>query len=99
MITVGIKNLRDSLSKYINIAKSGEKVLITDHNRVVAEIIPSSAQGASSDLLKEYIEEQTTHGTMIEASENSRIEEAKQTAEYDKSLAEGIYRDSRKERI
>ena len=37
MITVGIRNLRNSLSKYIELAKNGETILITDHNKIVAE--------------------------------------------------------------
>jgi antitoxin (DNA-binding transcriptional repressor) of toxin-antitoxin stability system len=40
MRTVGIKVLKDKLSEYIRIASSGETVLITDRDRVVAELVP-----------------------------------------------------------
>lgn len=38
MRAVGIKNLKNKLSEYIRIASEGERVLVTDRNRVVAEI-------------------------------------------------------------
>ena len=40
MRTVGIKVLKDKLSEYVRLASSGETVLITDHDRVVAELVP-----------------------------------------------------------
>ncbi len=40
MRSVGIKVLKDKLSEYLRAAQAGETVLVTDHNRVVAEIKP-----------------------------------------------------------
>jgi prevent-host-death family protein len=40
MQTVGIKALKGKLSAYIRAAAAGETVLVTDRNRVVAEIVP-----------------------------------------------------------
>ena len=40
MRSVGIKALNNRLSEYIRLAASGETVLVTDRNRVVAEIGP-----------------------------------------------------------
>jgi len=40
MQTVGIKALKSKLSEYIRAAAAGETVLVTDRNRVVAEIVP-----------------------------------------------------------
>jgi prevent-host-death family protein len=40
MTTVGLKTLKNKLSKYVRLAASGETVVITDRNRVVAEIVP-----------------------------------------------------------
>ena len=40
MRSVGLKTLKNKLSEYVRIARAGETVLITDRNRVVAEIIP-----------------------------------------------------------
>lgn len=40
MHQVGLKKLKNRLSEYIRLAASGETVVITDRNRVVAEIVP-----------------------------------------------------------
>ena len=40
MRTVGLKTLKNKLSEYVRLAASGETVVITDRNRVVAEIVP-----------------------------------------------------------
>ena len=40
MRAVGIKLLKNRLSEYIRLAASGETVLVTDRDRVVAEIHP-----------------------------------------------------------
>lgn len=45
MRVVGIKKLKDKLSEYVRAASAGETILITDRERVVAEInAPSSAR-------------------------------------------------------
>src|SRR5437588_3830012 len=38
--TVGLKTLKNRLSEYVRLAASGETVVITDRNRIVAEIVP-----------------------------------------------------------
>ncbi|HKE10959.1 MAG TPA: type II toxin-antitoxin system Phd/YefM family antitoxin [Myxococcota bacterium] len=40
MRTVGIKALKDKLSEYVRLASTGETILITDRERVVAELVP-----------------------------------------------------------
>jgi prevent-host-death family protein len=40
MPTVGLKILKNKLSEYIRRAAAGETVVVTDRNRVVAEIVP-----------------------------------------------------------
>ncbi|MYH70384.1 MAG: prevent-host-death protein, partial [Gammaproteobacteria bacterium] len=40
MISVGIKTLNSKLSEYVRLAAGGETVLVTDRDRVVAEISP-----------------------------------------------------------
>jgi antitoxin (DNA-binding transcriptional repressor) of toxin-antitoxin stability system len=42
MRSVGIKVLKNKLSEYIRLAAGGETVLVTDRDRVVAEIGPPS---------------------------------------------------------
>lgn len=40
MRSVGLKTLKIKLSEYVRLAAGGETVLVTDRDRVVAEIIP-----------------------------------------------------------
>lgn len=42
MRAVGIKTLKNRLSEYVRLAASGETVLVTDRDRVVAELGPPS---------------------------------------------------------
>ena len=43
MRVVGIKVLKNKLSEYVKLAASGETVLVTDRDRVVAELVPPRA--------------------------------------------------------
>lgn len=43
MRSVGIKTLNSKLSEYVRLAEAGETVLVTDRDRVVAEIRPPRA--------------------------------------------------------
>ena len=40
MRVVGLKVLKNKLSEYVRLAARGERVLVTDRDRVVAEIVP-----------------------------------------------------------
>jgi antitoxin (DNA-binding transcriptional repressor) of toxin-antitoxin stability system len=42
MRSVGLKTLKNKLSEYVRLAAGGETVLVTDRDRVVAEIGPPS---------------------------------------------------------
>jgi prevent-host-death family protein len=48
MRSVGIKALKNRLSEYVRIAASGETVLVTDRDRVVAELVPPRPGRAES---------------------------------------------------
>lgn len=43
MRAVGLKVLKNKLSEYVRLAASGETVLVTDRDRVVAELTPPRA--------------------------------------------------------
>lgn len=43
MRSVGLKVLKNKLSEYVRLAAAGETVLITDRDRVVAELVPPLA--------------------------------------------------------
>ena len=43
MRAVGLKTLKNKLSEYVRLAAGGETVLVTDRDRVVAELTPPRA--------------------------------------------------------
>lgn len=43
MATTGIRELKDNLSRYIRRIEAGERIAITAHGRVVAELVPPGA--------------------------------------------------------
>ena len=44
MISVGIKELKTKLSSYVDRVRDGEEVVITEHGREVAMVIPISRE-------------------------------------------------------
>jgi prevent-host-death family protein len=38
MLMVGVRDLKNQLSQYLQYVKDGEKVIITEHNKIIAEI-------------------------------------------------------------
>ena len=53
MVFVGIKELKAKLSSYIDIATRGKKIIITEHGKEVAIIIPISNERRAIRLLAE----------------------------------------------
>lgn len=49
--TVGVAQLRQNLSRYLERAAKGERLLVTDHNRPVAELGPPPAVGEALDRM------------------------------------------------
>jgi antitoxin (DNA-binding transcriptional repressor) of toxin-antitoxin stability system len=46
MRAVGLKVLKNKLSEYVRLATGGETVLVTDRDRVVAELVPPREHGS-----------------------------------------------------
>jgi prevent-host-death family protein len=60
MRTVGLKVLKNKLAEYVRIAAQGERVLISDRDRVVAELVPPEpgrAERASDAVLANLVRE------------------------------------------
>jgi antitoxin (DNA-binding transcriptional repressor) of toxin-antitoxin stability system len=53
MRVVGLKVLKNRLSEYVRLAASGERVLVTDRDRVVAELVPP--QGGTAEFAADAI--------------------------------------------
>ena len=49
--TVGVAELRQNLSVYLRRVANGERLVVTDRNRVVAELGPPPSTGAALDRL------------------------------------------------
>lgn len=61
MRAVGIKVLKNRLSEYVRLAASGETILVTDRDRVVAELGPPR-DGRSPLLADAQLAEAVRHG-------------------------------------
>lgn len=53
MKAVGIKSLKARLSEYLRLVKSGQTILVTERDTVVAELRPSERQGIAPSSLEE----------------------------------------------
>jgi antitoxin (DNA-binding transcriptional repressor) of toxin-antitoxin stability system len=66
MRAVGLKILKNRLSEYVRLAASGETILVTDRERVVAELIPPRA-GRQSLVLDAMLAEAVRQGWLTGA--------------------------------
>lgn len=99
MKTVGIRNLKNSLSQYINLVKAGERILVTEHDRIVAEIIPLRGEHAESDILEKYLSDQVKSGFIVRAKKKIKLKKVKSERKINKVLLEKIYNETRAERV
>ena len=53
MSDVGIRELRDHLSRYISQVREGSEVTVTDHGRAVARIVPLDRPRLLDQLIEE----------------------------------------------
>lgn len=49
--SVGVAELRRNLSRYLRRVQHGERLIVTDHNRPVAELGPPATRSAALDRL------------------------------------------------
>jgi prevent-host-death family protein len=47
MITAGIKEFKNQLSRYIALVKKGDDVLITERGRIIARVVKENSRGSS----------------------------------------------------
>lgn len=50
-MNVGIRELRDGLSRYVAAAREGEEIIVTDHGRAVARLISYDSASALETLM------------------------------------------------
>ena len=51
MISVGVRELKENLSRYLKRVKSGERILVTDRKKELAIIVPYSIDGEEEEIL------------------------------------------------
>lgn len=64
MRSVGIRVLKNRLSEYVRMANAGERVLVTDRDRVVAELVPPAA-GRAETLSDAVLAEAVRQGWLV----------------------------------
>jgi prevent-host-death family protein len=64
MAEVGIRELRDHLSRYLERVQAGEEVVITDRGRPIARVLPMAGERTIDRLIRE--------GRVTPASQPSR---------------------------
>jgi antitoxin (DNA-binding transcriptional repressor) of toxin-antitoxin stability system len=68
MEIVGIRILKDQLSKYLDIVRGGEIVIITDRNKEIAQIsLPPSLQKRKLSASDTFIKEEINLGYLVPA--------------------------------
>ena len=91
MRAVGIKVLKNRLSEYVRIAASGESVLVTDRDRVVAELGPPSptrAEAVHDVLLAEVVRSGWLRPAMTRSAKPPQRMPVASWAQLDTELAE-----------
>jgi prevent-host-death family protein len=53
MAEVGIRELRDHLSRYLERAEGGEEIVVTDRGRAIARVVPLSGERTIDRLIRE----------------------------------------------
>ncbi len=55
MIEVGVRELRNNLSRYLERVREGEEVLVTDRGSAVARVLPIDAERVLDRLIAEGV--------------------------------------------
>jgi antitoxin (DNA-binding transcriptional repressor) of toxin-antitoxin stability system len=61
MRAIGVKVLKNKLSEYLRLAASGETILVTDRDKVIAELIPPR-EGRSAPIADAFLAEAVRAG-------------------------------------
>jgi prevent-host-death family protein len=95
MITVGVRDLKNQLSKYLQYVKDGEKIIVTEHNRIIAEIIVPEKKNTNISIEKKF-EQLKGEGKMILSKRNETLAKKPEITEMEKKIEwESIYNEVR----
>ena len=74
MISVGIRDLKNQLSFYLRLVKNGESILVTERNKVIAELVQHKDEPARP-VFEKKLDKLELEGALIRAKRSeSRIE-------------------------
>ncbi len=76
MEEVGIRILKNNLSKYLKLVKSGEIIYIKDRNEIIAEIRRPSLLDGRNKILENFVKELFSNGDIIKAETDGLSKEA-----------------------
>ena len=71
MITVGIRNLKSRLLQYLTLVKQGETVIITEHNRTMAEMRGINSE--DDNVYEKYMDDLEKAGKLKKAKRNQSL--------------------------
>jgi prevent-host-death family protein len=98
MLMVGVRDLKNQLSQYLQYVKNGEKVIITEHNKIIAEIsVPVEKKEGDTVLIEKELEELSRDGEIILAKRNNSYAKLPETKEH--IDWERIYNETRADRL
>jgi antitoxin (DNA-binding transcriptional repressor) of toxin-antitoxin stability system len=72
MKLVGVKQLKSRLSEYLRLVRSGETILVTDRDELVAELRPTRGRPELEDSLEGLLDSLAERGELTRASQPKR---------------------------
>ncbi|MDR1317895.1 MAG: type II toxin-antitoxin system prevent-host-death family antitoxin [Spirochaetales bacterium] len=98
MMMVGVRDLKNRLSQYLQYVKNGEKLIVTEHNKIIAEIsVPVEKKENSTLFVEKELEKLSKEGEIILAKRNksyAKLPETKEKLDWEK-----IYTETRADRL
>ena len=99
MKAVGVKTLKAKLSEYLRLVKSGETVLVTERDEVVAELRPANRQKPALQNLEEFLNVLSDQGrAVLRAEEPSTWKGPTSEINVEGKLIDSVLDDLRKDR-
>ncbi|MDR3334364.1 MAG: type II toxin-antitoxin system prevent-host-death family antitoxin [Treponema sp.] len=78
MVSVGVRDLKDQLSLYLQFVKNGESVIVTEHDKVIAEI--STPRYPHESKVETELQRLSRKGVIILAKRNTSCVPLPETA-------------------
>jgi prevent-host-death family protein len=98
MLIVGVRDLKNQLSQYLQHVKDGEKIIITEHNKIIAEIsTPAKETEDTISFVEKELEKLSKDGEIILAKRNRSCVKLPETQEH--INWEKIYNETRADRL